>query len=109
MPRVKDPAARFENQGALELWRAVSCWNAMGAGNFSLHFVRNKEHREVDFPVANDREPLLLVEAKLADERPTKPLLKIQRALRIPGKRDRAEFSGAGLGRRPEPAGERSK
>jgi hypothetical protein len=84
VPRVKDPAARFENQVALELWRAVSCWNAMGAGDFSVHFVRNKEHQEVDFLVANDREPVLLVEAKLADERPTEPLLKIQRALRIP-------------------------
>ncbi|MEI6670095.1 MAG: ATP-binding protein [Acidobacteriota bacterium] len=84
VPRVKDPAARFENQVALELWRAVSCWNAMGAGEFSVHFVRNKEHQEVDFLVANDREPVLLVEAKLADERPTEALLKIQRALQIP-------------------------
>jgi uncharacterized protein len=84
VPRVKDPAARFENQVALELWRAVSCWNAMGAGNFSVHFIRNKEHQEVDFLVANDREPVLLLEAKLADERPAEPLCKMQRALRIP-------------------------
>ena len=40
--------------------------------------------QEVDFLLANDREPLLLVEAKLADQRPTEPLLKIQRAPRIP-------------------------
>jgi predicted AAA+ superfamily ATPase len=84
VPRVKDPADRFENQVALELWRAVSCWNAMGAGNFAVHFIRNKEQQEVDFLVANDREPVLLAEAKLADERPSAPLLKIQRALRIP-------------------------
>ena len=84
VPRVTDPAARFENQVALELWRAVSCWNAMGAGDFSLHFIRNKEHQEVDFLVANNREPVLLAEAKLSEERPTEPLLKIQRALRIP-------------------------
>jgi predicted AAA+ superfamily ATPase len=84
VPRIADPAARFENQVALELWRAVSCWNAMGAGNFSLHFVRNKEHQEVDFLVANERHPVLLVEAKLTEQRPTGPLLKIQRALGIP-------------------------
>lgn len=84
VPRVKDPAARFENQVALELWRAVSCWNAMGAGDFSVHFIRNKEHQEVDFLVANEHEPVLLAETKLADERPSESLLKIQRALRIP-------------------------
>ncbi|MCX6545080.1 MAG: ATP-binding protein [Acidobacteria bacterium] len=84
VPRVKDPAARFENQVALELWRAVSCWNAMGAGDFAVHFIRNKEHQEVDFLVTNNREPVLLAEAKLADERPTEPLLKMQRALRVP-------------------------
>lgn len=84
VPRAKDPAARFENQVALELWRAVSCWNSMGAGDFSVHFIRNKEHQEVDFLVANDHEPVLLVETKLADERPSESLLKIQRALRIP-------------------------
>ena len=81
---MKDPAARFENQVALELWRAVSCWNAMGAGDFSVHFIRNKEHQEVDFLVANEHEPVLMAETKLADERPSESLLKIQRALRIP-------------------------
>jgi hypothetical protein len=39
-PRIEDPAARFENLAALELWRAVSCWNALGEGDFSLHFVK---------------------------------------------------------------------
>jgi hypothetical protein len=43
---------RFENIVALELWRAVSCWNALGKGDFSLHFVRNKEKQEADFLVA---------------------------------------------------------
>jgi predicted AAA+ superfamily ATPase len=83
-PRIKDPAARFENMVALELWRAVSCWNAVGAGDFSLHFIRNKEQQEVDFLIANEREPFLLVECKLADEQPAKALLAAQRALRVP-------------------------
>lgn len=83
-PRIKDPAARLENMVAIELWRAVSCWNAMGEGDFSLHFIRDKEQREVDFLIANEREPFLLIECKLTDDQPTKSLLTIQRALRIP-------------------------
>jgi predicted AAA+ superfamily ATPase len=83
-PRIKDPAARFENAVAVELWRAVSCWNAMGEGDFTLHFVRNKEKQEVDFLIADDREPFLLVEAKLGDEGPAKSLVSIQRALPVP-------------------------
>jgi hypothetical protein len=82
--RVEDPAARFENQVALELLRATSCWNALGEGEFSLHFVRDKEQREVDFLVVDRRKPLLLVEAKLGDERPGPGLLALQRALRVP-------------------------
>lgn len=83
-PRIKDPAARFENMVAIELWRAVSCWNAMGGGFFTLHFIKNKEQQEVDFLIANEREPFLLVECKLADEQPAKALLAMQRALKVP-------------------------
>ena len=61
-PRIEDPAARFENLAALELWRAVSCWNALGEGDFSLHFVRNKEKQEADFLIVEGRKPLLLIE-----------------------------------------------
>ena len=83
-PRIKDPAARFENMVALELWRAVSSWNALGAGEFSLHFIKNKEQHEVDFLIANERKPFLLIECKLNDEQPAKALLAAQRALRVP-------------------------
>ena len=83
-PRIKDPAARFENMVALELWRAVNSWNALGAGEFSLHFIKTKEQQEVDFLIANEREPFLLVECKLNDEQPAKALLAAQRALRVP-------------------------
>lgn len=84
VPRIKDPAARFENMVALELWRAISCWNALGEGDFSLHFIKNKEKQEVDFLIANEREPFLLVECKLGDEQLSKALLAAQRALRVP-------------------------
>jgi hypothetical protein len=83
-PRIKDPSARFENMVALELYRAVTLWNDMGYGAFSLHFVKNKEKQEVDFLLANNREPVLLIEAKMADERPSKSLQLFQRALNVP-------------------------
>ncbi|KAF0218059.1 MAG: ATPase AAA [Geobacteraceae bacterium] len=83
-PRITDPAARFENMVAIELWRAVTCWNAMGAGDFTLHFIRNKEQQEVDFLIAKERKPLLLIECKLAADQPSKALLVIQRALQVP-------------------------
>jgi predicted AAA+ superfamily ATPase len=84
VPRVEDPAARFENQVALELYRAVTGWNDAGEGEFSLHFVRNKEKQEVDFLVAERRRPVVLVEAKLGEDRPSPALLALQRALGVP-------------------------
>ncbi|MBN1841739.1 MAG: DUF4143 domain-containing protein [Deltaproteobacteria bacterium] len=83
-PRIKEPAGRFENMVAMELWRAVTVWNDMGYGSFSLHFMKNKERQEVDFLIAKAREPFLLVETKLTDTEPSSDLKKFQRALDIP-------------------------
>ena len=84
LPRIPEPAARFENQVALELWRAVSSWNDLGHGEFSLHFIKNKEQQEVDFLIAKDRAPWLLIEAKLSDTQPSKSLLAIQKQVQVP-------------------------
>jgi len=77
-PRIEDPAARFENMVALELWRATSAWNNMGHGSFSLHYIKNKEQQEVDFLVVEGREPFLLIETKLSDSQPSPVLKKFQ-------------------------------
>ena len=84
VPLIKDPAARFENMVALELWRAITSWNDMGHGRFSLHFIKNKERQEVDFLIADEGKPILLIEAKLADTQPSVALKKFQNALGIP-------------------------
>jgi len=92
---IEDPAARFENMVAMELMRAVSCWNDLGLGSYTLHFLRDKEKREVDFLIAERRKPVLLVEAKLADETPSPALLRFQRQLKAPAVqlvRDAAHF-----------------
>jgi predicted AAA+ superfamily ATPase len=83
-PRIKDPGAKFENMVAQELFRAVVSWNDMGFGNYSLHFIKNKEQQEVDFLVAESNKPFLLVETKLAEKDPSHALMKFQGALGIP-------------------------
>ncbi len=83
-PRIDEPAARFENMVAMELWRAVTAWTDLGHGSFSLHFVRNRNKQEVDFLIAEGNRPLLLVETKLSDTTPSKTLRKFQRALGVP-------------------------
>lgn len=83
-PRIEEPAARFENMVALELWRAVFVWNDMGYGRFSLHFVKNKEKQEVDFLIANGNKPFLLIEAKLSALEPSPATRKFQTALKVP-------------------------
>ena len=84
VPQIKEPAARFENMVALELWRAITGWNDLGHGNFSLHFIKNKEQQEVDFLIAEDRTPFLLVETKLTEMEPSLALKKFQDVLQIP-------------------------
>jgi len=84
VPRIKEPAARFENMVAMELWRSVSACNDIGYGTFTLHFIKNKEQQEVDFLIANEGEPFLLIEAKLSETEPSSNLKKFQDVLEIP-------------------------
>lgn len=83
-PRIKDAAAQFENMVAIELLRAITAWNDIGYGTFSIHFIKNKEGQEVDFLIANENNPLLLIEAKITEENPSPVLKKFQSMLDIP-------------------------
>jgi len=82
--QIRDVAARFENMVAAELQRAVVLWNDLGYGRFSLHFIRDKDKREVDFLIAEEGAPFLLVEAKLGDTEPAKALRFFQEHLGLP-------------------------
>jgi uncharacterized protein len=84
IPRIKDKSSQFENMVAVELYRAVSQWNDLGFGTFSLHFIRNKEKQEVDFLIADQEKPVLLIEAKISDSQPSPALRKFQDNLQIP-------------------------
>ena len=83
-PLIADAAARFENMVALELLRAVRSWNEWGWGDFGLHYLRNKEKKEVDFLLTKDHAPLLLIETKLTDTTPAPALLEFQSVFKIP-------------------------
>jgi len=62
--RVRDRGARAENMVASALLKAVHAWSDLGHGDFALHFIRDKERREVDFVVVRDGSPWFLVEVK---------------------------------------------
>ena len=83
-PHIEEPACRFENMVAMELWRAVTNWNDLGYGRFSLHFIKNKEQQEVDFLIANGNKPVVLIEAKISEAQPSSTLKKFQNVLNIP-------------------------
>ncbi len=65
---IENPGARFENLVALHLLKACDAWNDLGYGDFGLHYVRDKEKREVDFLMTENRRPYLLVETKHSDQ-----------------------------------------
>jgi len=73
--QVKDPGARAENMVASALFKAVHAWSDRGQGNFALHFIRDKERREVDFVVARDGNPWFLVEVKSSGKASISPHL----------------------------------
>jgi len=81
---IEEEGHRFENMVALELLRAIYNWNEYGYGRFSLHYIRNKDKEEVDFLIARNNNPILLVETKLSDDGPAKSLVKFQNILNIP-------------------------
>jgi len=83
-PEIENESYKFENMVALEFLRAIYNWNEYGYGKFTLHYIRNKEKEEVDFLIADNNVPILLIETKLSDDEPAKSLMKFQKILNIP-------------------------
>jgi predicted AAA+ superfamily ATPase len=77
---IADTGRRFETLVACHLLKAVEGWTDMGLGKFSLHYLRDKQQREVDFLIANDGQPWFLVEAKTGAERLSPALEYFQKA-----------------------------
>ena len=75
---------RFENLVALHLFKAVSLWRAMGEADIGLYYVRDLEKREVDFLLADKKQPLCLIECKSSADEPTPSLTYFQKRLNVP-------------------------
>ena len=81
---MPEGGARNENFLASQLLKAVHWWTDIGLGDFSLHYLRDKNGREVDFVVARDGDPYMLVECKSSMKEPlSQTLVEIQRQLSV--------------------------
>ena len=67
--QVTDKGARYENFVASHLLKAVHWWTDMGFAQYELHYLRTKDHKEIDFLVSKDGKPWFLVEVKSAASR----------------------------------------
>lgn len=66
---------KVENFVACHLYKAVHYWSDLGLGQYDLHFLRDKDQREVDFLVTRDGKPWLLLEVKTSVNEPISPSL----------------------------------
>lgn len=83
--QIKDEGSRFENLVAGHLWKAVQVWTDLGWADLALHFIRDRDRREVDFLVTRDGKPWFLVEVKLSEVRPADTLDYFCNRLQVPG------------------------
>ena len=74
-----DIGSRNENFIASHLLKAVHFWTDLGLGSYDLHFLRDKERREVDFLVSRDKKPWFMVEVKSSMNDRISPHLEVFR------------------------------
>lgn len=76
--------ARVENLVALHLMKACHYWTDTAQGDFDLYYLRDKEHREVDFLVTRQNRPWLMVECKSNEVTPSQHLSRFAAQLGNP-------------------------
>jgi predicted AAA+ superfamily ATPase len=64
---IDNEGARFENLVAVHLKKACEYWVDSGHEDWQLHYLRNKEKKEVDFLLTRNDRPILGIECKLAE------------------------------------------
>lgn len=70
-----DEGAKAENFVAVHLLKAVHWWTDNGYGNYDLHYIRDKDKREVDFLITRDGNPWMLAEVKTGGGKTISPHL----------------------------------
>lgn len=63
---IADRGKRAETMVACHLLKSVELWTDLGFGAFGLHYLRDKQKREVDLLVVRDHQPWFLVEVKVS-------------------------------------------
>ena len=81
---IKDTGSRNETMVACHLLKAVETWNDLGFGDYDLGYLRDKNKNEVDFIVARDGIPWIIVEVKTSDTTLSPTLKSMQRQLGVP-------------------------
>lgn len=82
---VEDKGQRLENFVASHLLKAIHFWTDRGFGEYGLHFLRDKEKREVDFLITKNKEPWFLVEVKASSNNGiSKALFHFQKQTKAP-------------------------
>ena len=71
---IPDPAIRLENMVASHLLKWCHFSQDWGHQPLELHFVRDRQGREVDFLVTKDKKPWLLLEVKASRTQPESAL-----------------------------------
>lgn len=81
---VADKGERFENMIAGHLLKWVHFCQDWGHPALDLHYVRDKEKREVDFLITQEGKPWVLIEVKLSRENPSSSLHYFSEKLKVP-------------------------
>jgi len=71
-PRVEDLGARLENLVAISIYKEILFKNDVEGENYSLHYLQDKFHHEIDFLVCKDQKPFMMIEVKTSDAEPSK-------------------------------------
>lgn len=71
-----DIGKKTENLVACHLKKAVDFWNNAGIGDYSLHYLRDKEKNEVDFAITRDKRVWFIIEVKSSDNKAISKNLK---------------------------------
>jgi len=81
---ITDRGARFENLMAGHLLKWCHFTQDWGLPPIDLHYLRDREKREVDFLLTLDRRPWALIEVKISDRSPTPAMSYFAERLKAP-------------------------
>ncbi len=82
---AENPGGQFENYVAVQLSSHCSALTEQGHGRWELFYLRDQDRREVDFLIACDLKPQVIIEAKSSEQNWTPALDYYCRKLEVPG------------------------